>query len=150
MSSKLDIGEEPAGLSFQEKSLWVTMITTAVVYAYYFVRVLQIGNGEPARLGALFALTVIVMIVVQIAAHVVLAVRRKPEPTDERDRIIALVATRNSYYVLTVGIWCALGVGALSLGAFWLANATLLAFVIAELVGCGTQLVHYHRGLRLS
>jgi hypothetical protein len=147
MSNKPVIADEPTpGLSFKEKSLWVTVASTLAIYGYYFWRVIEIGNGNPARVGVVFAFVVIVMIIVQIVVHVALALHRRPERTDERDRQVAQKAARNAYYVLMTGVWGALSVAALSLGTFWCAHAVLLSIVVAEVARCGWQLYYYRRG----
>ncbi|HTJ45223.1 MAG TPA: hypothetical protein VL463_24120 [Kofleriaceae bacterium] len=139
MSSEHDVG-------FQEKSLWITLFANVLVYAYYFWRVLAIGR-DPARVGVLFGQTVIALIVIMAAGHIVLAVRQKPERKDERDRTIAMRASRNAFYVLSTGAWAALGVAAMSFEPFWIAHAILGAIVLAEVTRTGSQLVYYRRGV---
>lgn len=148
MSRKPDIiAEPPVGLSFREKSLWVTLVSTIAIYGYYFVRVLQIGDGNPVHAGVVFVGTVIVLIVTQAVTHAALALHKRPERADERDARIALVSTRNAYYVLAAGVWCALSICAMPVSTFWVAQAGLLALVVAEVVRCATQLVLYRRGV---
>src|SRR5262245_23152974 len=148
MSSKPVIAEEPGNsLTYREKSLWVTVVSTLAIYAFYFWRVLEIGDGDPGRVAGVFVATVIAMIAANIVVHAALAIHRRPEGVDERDRQVALRGTRISYYVLMSGVWGALGVATLSLGTFWVAHAALLAIVIAELVRCGSQLIYYRRGI---
>ena len=147
MSNKLSIADEPGpGLTFREKSLWVQVVSTIVLYAYYFWRAVSIGDGDPGQAGALFGGVVVVMIVVQIIVHTVLARHRRPEDADERDRRVAIRGARNAYYVLMAGVWGALGLIAMTAKPFWVAHAALLAIVIAELVRCASQLVYYRRG----
>jgi hypothetical protein len=142
MSNKVDIADEP-GMTFREKSLWTTLVSIVVLYAYYFWQVLR--DSDPVRIGALFLQIVIAMIAVQIVVTAALAIHRRPEKPDERDRQIAMRATRYAYYVLMTGVWGALGAGAMSLGTFWVAHAALLAIVLAEVTRCAAQLVHYRR-----
>ena len=133
-------------MTFREKTLWSSLVSTVVLYAYYFWRVLQIGDGDPGRVGGLFLQIVLVMIVLQIAITAAMAIHRRPEKPDERDRRISMLATRYAYYVLMTGVWGALTVGAMSFGTFWVAHAALLAIVLAEITRCAGQLVHYRRG----
>jgi hypothetical protein len=147
MSMKPVIEESPPGLSFREKSLWISLLSTVAVYVYYFWRALAVGDRDPARAGMLFAMVVVLLIAVQVVGHVALAVHRRPEREDERDRRIATLAARNGYYVLMTGVWFGLGVAALSLGTFWYAHALLLAVVVAEVVKSGSQLVYHRRGI---
>jgi len=129
--------------TFREKSLWVSLLATLAIYAHYFIRVLQLGEGEPGRVAGLFIGTVIAMIVVQVVVTAALALHKKPERADERDRQFSLVASRISYYVLMAGVWGALTVGALQLGAFWVIHAGLAAIVLGEVTRCGVQVYLY-------
>jgi hypothetical protein len=129
--------------TFREKSLWVSLLATLVIYAHYFIRVLQLGDRDPGRVAGLFIGTVIAMIVVQVVVSAALAIHRKPERVDERDRQFSLVAGRISYYVLMTGVWAALTVGALQLGTFWVIHAGLAAIVLGELARCGVQVYLY-------
>lgn len=142
MSSKPDTAE----LTFREKSLWIQLLSTAVIYAVYFVVAVRMGEGDP-RVGVLFAGTVIAMAVVNGVVHAALAIWKRPEREDERDRRIALRATRYSYFVLMVGVWCALTACAVASGTFWIAHVGLAAIVVAELVRFASQLVFYRRGI---
>jgi hypothetical protein len=147
MSNVSDIADEPgAGLTFKEKSLWVTLIATSAIYGAYFWHVLSSDAG-PGRAGAWFASTVVAMIAVHLISHAALALHRRPERSDERDRQIARIGARNAYYVLMSSTWGALGVAATALGTFWCVQAVLAAIVIAELTRCASQLVYYRRGL---
>ena len=81
-------------MTFREKTLWSSLVSTVVLYAYYFWRVLQIGDGDPGRVGGLFLQIVVVMIVLQIVITAAMAIHRRPEKPDERDRRISMLATR--------------------------------------------------------
>jgi uncharacterized membrane protein len=148
VSTYIDImsNETDIGLSFQEKSIWLTLAANAAVYAFYFWRALAIGDGDPARVGALFGEVVVLLIAIMAVGHAVLAIRHRPERKDERDQRVATKAARNAYYVLASGGFCALGVAALSVGTFWYAHALLAALVLAEITKGASQLVYYRRG----
>jgi uncharacterized membrane protein len=150
MSRTPSTTDDSPGLSFQEKSLWLTLAANILVYAYYFWRVLAIGDDDPARLGALFGAIVVLLVVLLVAGHVALAIHARParaDQKDERDRRIALHGTRIGYYVLTTGVGATLGVASMSLGTFWTAHAALLSLVLAEISKCAAQLVYYRRGV---
>lgn len=146
MSSKPVIAEEPVGLSFREKSLWVELVSMIAIYGAYFLRAFAIGDGQPWRVGALFAGAVVATIIVHSVVHAALALHKQPEHADERDRAIARRATQIAYFVLMTGVWGALGVAVLQAGAFWCAHAALLAVMIAEATRCAVELVLYRRG----
>jgi hypothetical protein len=125
----------------------VVVLSTAVVYAFYFWRAVAMGSAEPWRAGGLFVEAVILLVALQIAGQIAIAIRTRPEPDDERDRLIATAATRNAYWVLVVGAWGVIGVAVLSLGTFWSVHAMLLAIVLAELTRWGSQLFYYRHGV---
>jgi hypothetical protein len=147
MSNIPDTTEARPNLTFREKTLWLILVTTAVVYAVYFWRAVSIGAANPGRVGGLFVEAVILVIVLQIAGSIVIAIRARPQRADERDRQTAVAATRNAYLVLFVGTWFALGVAALTLGAFWIVHVLLLAVVLAELTRWASELYYYRSGV---
>ncbi len=147
MSNIPDTQEPRAPLTFREKSLWVVVLSTSVVYAFYFWRAVSIGSAEPWRVGGLFVEAVILLVALQIAGQIAIALRSHPERDDERDRLIATAATRNAYWVLVAGAWLVIGVAVLSLGTFWAVHAMLLAIVLAELTRWASQLFYYRHGV---
>ena len=147
MSNEPVIAAEPApGLTFKEKTLWVTLVSTVVLYGYYFVRALQIGEDHPGGVGALFVGVVIVFAALHAVVSAALALHQRPERTDERDRRVAQRAARIAYYVMMTGLWTALSVAAMTRSTFWFIHAGLLTIVISEIVHCAAQLVYYRRG----
>ena len=137
--------ESRAGLSFKEKSLWVTLVSTIAIFGYYFARALQLDD-VPAVAGVLFAGVVIVFAALHAVVHAALALHRRPERTDERDRLVSAKASQISYVVLMTGVWGALGVAAMQLGTYWVAHAALLAIMLGEVSNCAAQLIYYRRG----
>lgn len=147
MTNNADTGEGRPGLTFREKSLWISLLVTIALFSYYFWRAFSIGSAGPGRVGLLFVEVVILAIIIQIVCHIAVAIYKRPERADERDRRIAQAATRNSYYVLAASAWCVLGVAVMSFGTYWIANALLLAVVVADLTRLGSELVYYRRGV---
>ena len=147
MSKIPDTNAAASPLTFREKSLWVVVLSTVVVYAFYFWRAVAIGSADPGRVGGLFLEAVILLVALQVAGQIAIAVGTRPQPDDERDRLIAMAATRNAYWVLVVSAWGVLGIAVLSLGTFWTVHAMLLAIVLAELARWGSQLFYYRHGV---
>lgn len=139
-------------MPFREKSAWIALVTTAVVYGIYFSRIapglLSGPGGLPDAVGAFIA-TVIVLVVLQIILHVAaaaLAPREAQAARDERETLIELRALRAAFYVSQVG---AVGVVAAVLwrgDAAFIGNVVLLCMVAAELTRAGATVLDYRRG----
>ena len=97
----------------------------------------------------LFLALIIAIVVLEVVTHVVLALRSPQDakaPLDERERLIALRATRPAFYVLLVGAFLSIGTMHLGASTLMLAHCVLLAIWIAELTRFGTQIYQYRRG----
>ena len=134
-------------MSFHEKSLWFTLVGLLLAFGLYFGSVLPAAgvNVVPSQL-ALFAVAVIVLVVTQVAGHIVIAIVDRRPGRDERDRLIALLGARNGGYVLAAGVFVALCTAVLTEGNFVFTHVLLGAWVLAQLVETGSQLVLYRRG----
>lgn len=134
-------------LSFQEKSLWLMGGSLVAVFGLYFASVLPgtAPNVLPQDV-ARFALAVVVLVVMQIAGHVVIAVADRRSTTDERDTLIQLKGMRNAGYVLATGVFSTLCLAVVSEGNFVFTHVLLGFWVLAQLVEIGSQLVMYRRG----
>src|SRR5271170_6767034 len=87
-------------LSYQEKSTWGSLIATLIVYGRYF------ASGSHGLIG-----TIIALVVIQIVCQIVIAIVSKPEPKDERDRLINAKAYRTGYFLLVTGVIVCMNVG---------------------------------------
>jgi uncharacterized membrane protein len=139
-------------VTFREATIWIHLIATVLAFGTYFTQVGRLfarGAADPAAISGLFIVAVIVLAVIEALTHTLLylaARRSDAPPADERDRTIALHASRNGYLVLIIGVWIVLGTWWLPWSDPLLAvNLLLLAFVLAEAVRFGSQLVGYRR-----
>lgn len=135
-------------LSFQEKSLWLLLVSLVGTFSFYFLSVLpmDVVNVLPQQV-VLFVLAVVLLVLTQIAGHVVIAVIDQRAETDERDRLIKLKGTRNAAYVLAMGVFTALCAAVVTEGNFVFTHVLLGFWVAAQLVEIGSQLVLYRRGV---
>jgi polyferredoxin len=148
-------------MSFREKSAWVCFISTLVVWIPYFAYVIQLfGRGElfAGPIVAAFIGAVIFQTVLGIVAFIVIAIRSREEPKDERDLAIESKAYKNAYFVLVVCIFAvgwiiippALAAGreiaAQLLTPVAISQMVLFCFVAAETTRFATQVVSYRRG----
>jgi hypothetical protein len=134
-------------LSFQEKSLWLMFVSLVAGFGCYFATVLPTaGTNVMPHQVALFVLAVVVLVVVQIAGHLVIAIVDRRTQSDERDRLIELKGTRNASYVLASGVFAALCAALVSEGNFIFMHVLLGFWVLAQLVEIGSQLFMHRRG----
>jgi hypothetical protein len=138
--------------SYHEKSLWVSLVSTIVIFGYYFLRAFGVlGAQDSGRLSLIFTFisVVILLILIQILSQIYLAITdRKAVETglDERDRSIDRRTTSTSYYILVIGIWISVGSQVLENDQTLLINLLMLSFVVAEVVSYIRKLIMYRRG----
>lgn len=134
-------------LSFQEKSLWLMLLSLSGVFGWYFWTVLptHAANVLPHQV-LLFVLAVVLLVSTQIVGHAVIALMDRRSETDERDRLIQLKGTRNAACVLATGVFFALCVALLVEGNFGFTHVLLGFWVLAQLVEIGSQLFLYRKG----
>jgi len=140
-----------SSLSYQEKSLYGSLVAELVVYVPYFVY----AGSHAASLSRLVG-TIVLVIVAQIVLQGAIAAATRNRLTDERDRMIALRGYRAGYVTLVSAV--VLGYAALwlhtSLGqleptrmALHFLNAFFFMLVLAEVVKTVSQLVAYRRSI---
>ncbi len=140
-------------ISFQEKSIWISLIVTLLIFGYYFIQsviVLKNPLSDSSELIGLFIGTIILTVIIQVVLQIILAITNKKEAVqgkDERDNLIKLKAFRISYFILVIGVWVT-GMSMLILASpFIMANVIMFFFILSEVAGFVTQLFYYRRGL---
>ena len=149
-------------MSLREKTAWISLLTTLIVFIPYFVhvvRLIQAGRLSATAIFQIFIEAVLIQIVLVVVAAIVVAVLSRQELKDERDKAIELKALRNAYWVLTS---CSVtGVGMMIIASVppnsrafvpWLAptfvgQAFLFFCVAAEITKQLTQIISYRRGV---
>ena len=136
--------------SFEERSVWVQLVALGLGLGGYFAAagpLLARGVMEMKPYVAVFAVSLVLLIGVMIAGHVIAAIFGGTDETDERDRLIGWKAEARSSWVLGAGVFC--GIGALSFGvdAAWVANGLLLSLFASEMLKLALQAVSYRRGV---
>jgi hypothetical protein len=137
--------------SFEEKNIWIQLITMGVALGAYFVvawQMIQAGVDRLIGFVPLFGATVVFLVVLQLFGHAAAAIWRRPEPRDERDRLISWRSESNSSWILASGVVLAIGAMIVEVGAVWVAHGLLLSLFASHMVGYVMQLVYYRRGMR--
>lgn len=96
-----------------------------------------------------FILATILLTSLAAGSHIVLAVlcrREANSARDERDQLIALRSERLSGYILAVGVFAGIVLAMLDAAAFWIAQALVAAWVLAEVSEGISKLLQYRRG----
>jgi hypothetical protein len=141
------------GMSFRERTAWISVLTTGAVYGFYFWTVFRHGLTDGADHVGLLVGSVIVLVVLQIVlmiAMTVVAALRSPQdvsaPLDEREKLFALKASRVAYVVLSLGAASVMFTAYFGLGRLLICNGLFLALVLSEMAKSLTLIVHYRLG----
>src|SRR5690242_15569471 len=93
-------------MAFRETSAWISLVTTILVYGYYFWNVQGTQGANGAALLGLLIGCVAILAVLQIIFHVAAAIRSPRDaltPQDERERQIAQRSASLAYYIVAGG-----------------------------------------------
>ncbi len=140
------------GMSFREKSAWISFVTILLVFGAYFWNVRQVLAGN-VEFGAAFKVEVgllVAFVVIEIVLHAALAMQAPNEaraPRDEREWLIEMRSTRVAFQVLVVGALACVGLIHITRNAWGIAQHVLLAVVVAQLVRFGGQIFYFRRGV---
>lgn len=136
--------------SLEEKSVWIQLVALVLALGAYFAiaaRLLAAGVREMPAFAALFTVAVVGLVILLIVGHVIAAIASRPEPRDERDRLIAWRAEHNSSWLVGVGVLAAVTAMVAGVDNVWTANLLLLALALSEILGFSLRLLYYRRGL---
>jgi len=140
-------------MSFQEKSIWISLISTILIFGYYFTQAISVFNNPDVHntnLIGLFIGIIILVVIIQIASQTIVAIVHRKEVEkgeDERDNLIKLKATRISYFILVFGIWITVISLLIFQSTLVMANIIMFFFILSEIVGFTSQLFYYRRGV---
>ena len=150
-------------MSYQEKNISASLVTSTLILGYYLIRILNMISTESLISSKLFRLwgivivltivgTIITTILTHIFStifHVIKTGEENPkieDIQDERDKLIDLRGTKITYIVSSSGV--ALSMLAFVLGQPALVMFSLLIFfgIFAQVIGDISRLVLYRRG----
>lgn len=134
-------------MTFQEKSAWVVLAATALMFGPYAKLLVEGRLPEPGDIGAMFALMIAFTVLI-VVSHIGLAVvfpKSAGAPRDERDKRIELHAERAAGFALGAWMLGAIVVALLD-GAPRVATVIFLGLVASEFVKSLWQVAQYRRG----
>jgi uncharacterized membrane protein len=153
-------------MTLKEKSTWLSLAATLVVFGFYTIRVFGIDMNSLSEqeaidiaMGNLSSAVLYIIIIEIIFQSLIAAAGSKAEVEgDERDRLIALRANNSGYWVLSVGVVITLGQLLLphalgiesSIKAFFPiplfeVHILLFVFILSEIVRFTHQIVQYRK-----
>ena len=144
-------------MSFHEKSNAAMLVITAGVYGWYFINVASqvIGADIPpeaalAATNATMILTVVIIVLASIVAHIAIAIAKPSEADDtrdERDKLIEMRGDQRGGLVLSIFALGAMALAMIGKPTFLIANAILAGLVMGEIVKGVSKLIDYRRGV---
>lgn len=138
--------------SFQEKSLWLVMLSLIAGFIWYFSHALQIKSEQLlAPHIVLFVVMVVFVIIAQIVGNILFAIAHHRElargvQQDERDRLIRWKAQSLASYVLGAGVALSLAASILVPGNFVFTHVLLAFWAASQVLALALQLYFYQRG----
>ena len=136
--------------SFEEKSVWIQLVSLVVGLGGYLVFAgILVSNGVivlTAFVPFLVA-AIVVIVAINIAGHMVVAIKSRSDDADERERIIGYLAESRAAWILGVGVIGAIIALILAVDDIWIAHLLLVSIVGSEVVKLVLQIVYYRRGI---
>lgn len=139
-------------MSFHEKSRWIALTATLIVWGWYFVTLLGVVRAgvpdSPGMMGMLVPV-IIGLTVILVVGHAVIAIAKPSEASDtmdERERAIRGHASAAAYELLSLGLVLVLGASLFYWNTFIVVNGVLFVFVLADCVRYILEIRSYRRG----
>lgn len=148
-------------MTYQEKTTTVSLMSTLLIFGFYLVNALPLMQSEPMNSTAIFSLwaTIIILsIIVNIVSsiltlivfNVIQMIRTHEEESDimdERDKLIGLKGTRNSYVTFSLGVLVSMVTLVMNMPAVVMFNLLVISGLAAQVVGDVSRLYLYRRGV---
>lgn len=148
-------------MSYQEKQNIVNIFRGLLITAIYALIVFQKHQEGRFDLtedfstwGVIFLIFMLVSFVARIIIYIIfhiinaIATREEDTPvTDERDKLITLKATRNSYYAVSGGFVMIVISLAKGMPVYGIFIAFVTIGLIAEIIDNGSQIYYYRKGI---
>ena len=148
-------------MTYQEKQnvvnifsgLLITAIYSLIIYRKHLSGVINLKEDFDSW-GVVFLIfigvSIVARIVIYIIFHIINAIATRELETpveDERDKLVKLKATRNSYYSFTVCFMCGFVLLAFGMPVYGMFIAFIISGLLAEIVENGSQIFYYRKGV---
>ena len=148
-------------MTYQEKKSIVNIISSILIMSIYAINIYQrqmAGNFDLTtdfnKWGIIFlvfvGISIVARIIIYIIFHIINAIATREEDVpveDERDKLIGLKATRNNYYVFSIGF--VLSIVSLSIGmpVYGIIIAFFACCFLGEMAENISQIHYYRKGI---
>ena len=139
-------------MSYEEKGIWVYLVTSAAAYAVYLAIIVgRLASTPAAEVPYVSVLlwTAGASIVANTVGRVLVETASPSDSrrADVRDRDVSRFGEYASRWFLVAGAAAALVMAMAKVDYFWIANVIYLGFVLWAVAGSALKLVAYRRGL---
>ena len=139
-------------MSYEEKGIWVYLVTSAAAYAVYLAIIVgRLASTPAAEVPYVSVLlwTAGASIVANTVGRVLVETANPSDSrrADVRDRDVSRFGEYASRWFLVAGAEAALVMAMAKVDYFWIANVIYLGFVLWAVAGSALKLVAYRRGL---
>ena len=139
-------------MSYEEKGIWVYLVTSAAAYAVYLAIIVgRLASTPAAEVPYVSVLlwTAGASIVANTVGRVLVETASPSDSrrADVRDRDVSRFGEYASRWFLVAGAATALVMAMAKVDYFWIANVIYLGFVLWAVAGSALKLVAYRRGL---
>lgn len=147
-------------MSYREKNIIVYLMNYVLILGYYLIKVnpmIQENRLEGTALFSLWATvivisiiaTIIAIIMTQIVFGIIHRIKTNEDPTfveDERDNLIELKGTRNTYVLYSTGVLISMLSMVFGKDPLVMFNLLIVSSFTAEIFGHVSRLYFYRRG----
>jgi len=139
-------------MSYEEKGIWVYLVTSAGAYLVYLVIVVGRLQATPAAEVSYLPVLLWTTLASAVAATAARTLVETARPSDSRqrdvrDKEIYRFGEYASRWFVIGGAAAAFFMAVAKVDYFWIANVIYLGFVLWAVVGSAVKLVAYRRGL---
>lgn len=148
-------------MSYQEKKNIVNIFSAMLITAIYAWIIYQKHLAGTINLredftswGMIFLIfigvSIVARIVIYIIFHIINAIATRETDTpleDERDKMVKLMSTRNSYYTFSVCVMSGFVLLAFGMPVYGMFIAFVISGLVSEIVENGSQIYYYRKGL---
>ena len=139
-------------MSYEEKGIWVYLVTSAAAYAVYLAIIVgRLASTPAAEVPYVSVLlwTAGASIVANTVGRVLVETASPSDSrrADVRDRDVSRFGEYASRWFLVAGAAAALVMAMAKVDYFWIANVIYLGFVLWAVAGSALKLIAYRRGV---